>query len=100
MSFLIALFSVAVPFAKATLILLVQFKKDMANRSLISKLIKSIGKWSMADVFVVAIFIVLQSAKTNESFIVEVHSGFYIFTAYCLVSLAGIQLMNLEPGKL
>ena len=95
---LILVFSVLVPFAKSLLILLAVFKKNLKNRKTLDSIIKNIGKWSMADLFVVAIFIVFQSASSNDNYQMQLHEGFYLFTGYCLVSLLGIQLMKIEEN--
>jgi paraquat-inducible protein A len=72
-----------------------------------------IGKWSMADVFVVAIFLAVLSTDHAQS--VEQHQlsffgmsldfeistqtmsnvgvGFYFFVGYCMISLIGSHLM-------
>ncbi|MCB0280232.1 MAG: paraquat-inducible protein A [Calditrichaeota bacterium] len=95
-AFLILFFSVMVPFIKAILLLLVLFLKEMKRRNSIFRFVAAIGKWSMADVFVVGVFIAFLSLKTNDAVNAAIHSGFYYFTAYCLVSLASIQFLRVE----
>ncbi len=53
-----------------------------------------ISKWSMADVFVVGVFIAFLSLKTNENLSAELRSGFYYFTAYCILSIVAVQLIK------
>ncbi len=64
--------------------------------------VEAIAKWSMADVFVVALFITYLAAMASQStpvagpplvaFIAEFGAGFYWFAAYCVFSLASQQL--------
>jgi hypothetical protein len=110
---LIFIFSVLIPLVKTSLITIVYFTKNWKLQHRIIKFVAAIGKWSMADVFVVAIFLAVLS--TNHAQSVEQHEfsllgmtldfevstqtlsqvghGFYYFVAYCLVSLLGSQLM-------
>ena len=64
--------------------------------------VEAIAKWSMADVFVVALFITYLAAVASQSapaagpplvaFRAEFGAGFYWFAAYCVFSLASQQL--------
>jgi len=98
-SFLIALFSVTVPFVKAVLILSVLLFKKLPKRYQIYRFVHVIGKWSMADVFVVGVFIVFLSTSSMDGIDARLHSGFYFFLAYCLVSLLAFQFVKIpaEP---
>ena len=109
---LIFAFSVLVPVLKTSLLSLVYFVSDSQKQLVISRFVAQIGKWSMADVFVVAIFLAVLSTQHTDS--VEQHSvtffgmkvgfelssqmlsdvgqGFYYFTGYCIVSMVGAQL--------
>lgn len=110
---LIFVFSVVIPIAKTGLLTLVYFIKKVNRQLSIAKFVAVIGKWSMADVFVVAIFLAVLS--TNHTNSLEQHQlsffgmqlgfevssqtlsnvghGFYYFVAYCILSLLGSQLM-------
>jgi uncharacterized paraquat-inducible protein A len=65
-------------------------------------LVEVIAKWSMADVFVVALFITYLAAMASQTtpgagpplvaFTAQFGAGFYWFAAYCLFSLATQQL--------
>ena len=97
---LILLFSVGVPLLKALLLIgaHLPFKRTVKQRLLWISGISS--KWSMADVFVVAIFVSflaangLQESKGLVDFKSELGVGFYYFLAYCLISIAGTQLLT------
>jgi hypothetical protein len=99
---LILLFSVIVPFGKAATVTWAMFLKDLDRRRRALSFVEAIAKWSMADVFVVAIFIAYLAAKATQSsgdpaapplvaFDAQFGSGFYWFAAYCLFSLASQQ---------
>ena len=98
---LILLFSVIVPFTKAALVGIALFMKDVVQRQKVLNFVAAIGKWSMADVFVVALFIAYLAAMATQqptggvpplvAFNATFGPGFYWFTAYCLFSLASQQ---------
>lgn len=111
-AFLILLFSVIVPITKTSLVSFARFCQQSHLQQKILNFVATIGKWSMADVFVVAIFLAMLSTDHsatsstqqlnmglfNISFelssqtLSNVGPGFWYFTAYCLVSLFGTQL--------
>ena len=101
---LILLFSVVVPFAKIAMILWSLFLPDADRRRRTLDFVELIGKWAMADVFVVALFIAYLAAQASQTppgdpnfpppmvaFTANFGSGFYWFTAYCIFSLAAQQ---------
>jgi Paraquat-inducible protein A len=98
---LILLFSVVVPFGKAIMILFALFHGDAGRRRRVLDFVELIGKWSMADVFVIALFIAFLAAQASQTppgdpnypppmvaFTADFGAGFYWFTAYCIFSLA------------
>jgi hypothetical protein len=96
---LILLFSVIVPFGKAALVTWAAFMADGAGRQRTLRLVEAIAKWSMADVFVVALLIAYLAAQASQTtpgsatpalvaFDAQFRAGFYWFAAYCLFSLA------------
>ena len=99
---LILLFSVVVPFVKTALVGWAMFAADEARRRRTLMFVEAIAKWSMADVFVVALFITYLAAMASQSapaagpplvsFKAEFGAGFYWFAAYCVFSLASQQL--------
>ena len=110
---LIFVFSALIPISKAILLCIAYFIKTASHQKQISNFVSVIGKWSMADVFVVAVFLAVLSTNHTESaqqhelsffgmsFAFELSSqtlsnvglGFYYFVSYCIVSLVGSQLM-------
>ncbi|MFT2091765.1 paraquat-inducible protein A [Paraglaciecola sp. 2405UD69-4] len=109
---LIFAFSVCIPLLKTLLVSMAYFMKNKALEKKLLGFVSAIGKWSMADVFVVAIFLAVMSTNhgdttTSEQFNVfgfrialdissqtlsSIGEGFYYFTAYCLLSLFATQL--------
>ncbi len=83
----IALFSLCVPIIKiASLVLILNLeypKNSMLDKTL--KVIETIGKWSMLDVFVVALLLV--SVKLGVLAKVDVHYGLSIFAASVLLTM-------------
>ena len=99
---LILLFSVVVPFVKTALVGWAMFVADETRRRRTLAFVETIAKWSMADVFVVALFITYLAAMASQTtpaqgaslvaFKAEFGPGFYWFAAYCVFSLASQQL--------
>jgi paraquat-inducible protein A len=111
---LIFAFSVCIPLLKTILVCLAYFTQSIQIETRLIKFVVAIGKWSMADVFVIAIFLAIMSTNhaetnTSEQFSVfgfnialdistqtlsAVGDGFYYFTAYCMLSLIGTQFAS------
>jgi len=109
---LIFLFSICIPFIKTTLVSFAYFKRNTDLERKIYEFVSKIGKWSMADVFVVAIFLAVLSTNhaetANDQQLVmfgfqmdlmissqtlsAVGQGFYYFVGYCLLSLLATQI--------
>jgi Paraquat-inducible protein A len=101
---LILLFSVIVPLTKAALVAMAMFMRNASARLRTLKFVEAIAKWSMADVFAVALFIVYLAAQATQqppgapdaappllAFTAHFGPGFYWFAAYCVFSLASQQ---------
>lgn len=95
-AFLILLFSVLVPVFKAVSLLAVLFIKKLGRRKQLHKFISIISKWSMADVFVVGIFLAYLATSSDENIEAKLHIGFYYFLAYCLISILATLLITVE----
>ncbi|MFQ3190445.1 MAG: paraquat-inducible protein A [Paraglaciecola sp.] len=111
---LIFAFSVCIPLLKTILICFAYFTKSLQIETRLVNFVGAIGKWSMADVFVIAIFLAIMSTNhaetsTSEQFSVfgfkialdistqtlsAAGEGFYYFTAYCVLSLIGTQFAS------
>ncbi|WP_440874714.1 paraquat-inducible protein A [Thalassotalea sp. PLHSN55] len=111
---LIFAFSICIPLLKTLLVIVAYAKQKTQIEEKIIAFIGKIGKWSMADVFVVAVFLAVLSTNHAEtasqqtlkifSFKLDllissetlsaVGAGFYYFTGYCLLSLLANQLSH------
>jgi hypothetical protein len=108
---LILLFSVIVPLAKGALVAWAAFMTSADARARTVRFVETIGKWSMADVFVVALFITYLAAQASTAstgpdaapalvaFTARFGPGFYWFTAYCIFSLASQQFTARLAGR-
>jgi uncharacterized paraquat-inducible protein A len=80
------------------------FARGAARRQRTLNFVELIAKWSMADVFVVALFIAYLAAQATQTppgdaaaappliaFTARFGPGFYWFASYCLFSLASQQ---------
>lgn len=95
-AWLILLFSIVVPLLKALMLLTVLLFRQLGIRHHLFNFVSLIGKWSMADVFVVSIFMAFLSNQSNAYVDAILHDGFYYFTAYCVLSILGTQLIDLR----
>ena len=113
-AFLIVLFTIVIPLVKFFGVLAAYAKPNHPLERKLTSFIGAIGKWSMADVFVVAVFLAVLS--TNQAETESMHTlsilgfkldlvmssqtlsfvgeGFYYFTAYCIISMIGTQLFS------
>ena len=92
----ILLFSVVTPSIKVLSLLFVSIfiESDFAHG--VVKFFKIIGKWSMVDVFVVAVLLVYLTANKGDISRAEVEVGLYFFLAYVIVSM----LVSLSADKM
>jgi paraquat-inducible protein A len=99
-AWLILIFSVVVPILKAVILLAVLAFKKLPFRKGLYKFVSLIGKWSMADVFVVGVLLAFLATGENESIRAELFEGFYYFASYCVISIVGIQIMDIKQEEL
>ncbi len=97
---LILLFSVGIPLLKALLLLGAHLPVKQTIKRKLLWLSAVTSKWSMADVFVVAIFVAylaangLRESRALVDFSSQLGPGFYYFLGYCLVSIVATQLLT------
>ncbi len=84
---LIVVFSILTPLLKMAVVAMNLFKVAPSLHKKAHELIHLLGKWSMADVFVVAILISIFALDTQNFTRAETDLGVYFFAAYCLLSL-------------
>jgi len=90
------LFSILLPLLKTLSMLFVAIFMESRFAHTIVHFFKILGKWSMADVFVVSTFLVYLSAGKGEMSRAEVQVGIYFFLAYVIVSM----LASLSADKM
>jgi len=112
---MIFLFSIAVPFIKLLLSSIFLYSNNIRNSKIAKGIIYHLGKWSMADVFVVAMFMAyigfygIINAQLNEiggnrtGYAIEtlnysrLSPGALFFTTYCVLSIiTGIMIKRWE----
>lgn len=84
-------FSVLVPLVKLLFSILLLASKRVRHTAWVQQLVNGIGKWSMADVFVAAIFLAYLSFQNMNSGIDTESNpllGAYFFFAYCMFSIS------------
>jgi hypothetical protein len=98
---LILVFSIVVPLTKSLLVTWAVSQSSPNARRRVLFFVETIAKWSMADVFAVAVVIAYLAAQASQSvsggaaivvFNASFGSGFYWFAGYCLLSLAVQQI--------
>jgi len=115
--FLILLFSIVLPFMKMLLTTYYLFVQRAKKSKFVKTVIFYLGKWSMADVFVVAIFMayigfygllntqLASMAGQSETVTIEtvnyskLSPGIIFFTLYCLLSIAMSMLVHRQDKK-
>ena len=99
-AFLVGLFSIVIPVAKGLMLLVAAVPAlSTRARNSLRGFSNLVSKWSMADVFVVGVFVAFLAANAVQreggllTFNAELGSGFYFFLGYCLVSILASQLL-------
>jgi len=102
---LIGLFSVVIPAVKLITMLMLLLPLSPSIQRGLRNMIRLIGKWSMADVFVVAIIVTYMAGnasagmgdmlKTQSQFEI----GFYYFLGYCLFSIASQMMIDMTQTQ-
>ena len=94
---LITLFSIFTPLLKMSVVGMNLFNVAPSLHKKAHNLIHLLGKWSMADVFVVAIMISIFALDTQDFTRAETEIGVYFFIVYCLLSLLVTHAVLKEP---
>jgi hypothetical protein len=88
---MIITFSIVVPLLKLLLIVSAHLSKRYRDK--LHTLSSNLSKWSMADVFVIAIlisFLAIKASSGDSNLVtteVALKQGFYLFLGYCLMSI-------------
>lgn len=104
-AFLVALFSIVIPVVKGLMLLLSHLPAPPALAAGLRRTADLISRWSMADVFVVGVFVAFLAANAIRreggllSFEAELGTGFYCFLGYCLLSILSSQILSAVPAR-
>lgn len=96
---LIGLFGVVIPLIKIILTVLSLVITSKIDKERLLNISSFLSKWSMSDVFVMAIIVAFLTVNANEQSIgaVQLHAklenGFYFFALYCVLAIAASQLL-------
>ena len=95
---IIFLFSIIFPVIKTLIMSLALFVKN-ATLLKVTKISSILSKWSMLDVFVLAIFLVYLSSSKSNTIVSEIQAGFYMFFSYVILALISSTIYNLGIKK-
>ncbi|MCF6288457.1 MAG: paraquat-inducible protein A [Proteobacteria bacterium] len=84
---IILLFTVITPVIKTMLLLTMIFQKKLHLSTYSIKILANVGKWSMLDVFVVAIVVTYFSMKSTGQTDAKLQIGVYYFSIYVILSM-------------
>jgi hypothetical protein len=96
---LIGIFGVIIPLIKIILTLTASFLNSQEDKDRLLNISGLLSKWSMSDVFVMAIIVAFMAINANEQAIntvqmnAQLGPGFYYFAAYCLLAIIAGQLL-------
>ena len=99
---LIGLFGIIIPLIKIILTLIALFLASGKTRSDLLTVSSLLSKWSMSDVFFMAILVAFFTVNANVQTVNTIQMsanlgpGFYFFAAYCLLAIAASQLMQFQ----
>jgi len=104
---LIVTFSIVVPALKLLLIAFAYLWQNSILGWRLKLLSVAMSKWSMADVYAIALlisFLAIKSTEGRSSFVenqINFETGFYYFIGYCLQSILASQMMktDLKPNS-
>jgi hypothetical protein len=102
---LIVFFSLVIPVFKLIVQALSVLVRSANLRRQLLWVNGSLSKWSMADVFVMALLIAFMAGRASEqvgdllTMDAQLESGFYYFLAYCLFSIAASIVLSRAAGE-
>jgi paraquat-inducible protein A len=96
---LLMTFSVITPVTKVALCLLALAGVRQHRVSRYLAIVRAIGKWSMADVFVVAVLLAVFVMGVDKSTDSWLGHGLYFFAGYCVLSLVAGHLLIHDPSR-
>lgn len=96
---IILLFTVITPIIKTVLLLTISFQEKLHLTSKRIGILSTIGKWSMLDVFVVAIVVTYFSMKSTGQTDANLQIGVYYFSIYVILSMICTYIVSFKSEK-
>lgn len=96
---IILLFTIVTPILKTILLVMISLKERLHLSSKKIKFLSTIGKWSMLDVFVVAIVVTYFSMKASGQTDANLQIGVYYFSIYVILSMICTYLVSFKVAK-
>lgn len=90
----IFLFTIVTPIFKSFMMLIILFSQNLHFSTKSIKVLKTIGKWSMLDVFVIAILVTYFTTKSGGATDATLQIGVYYFVTYVIASMILTYLIN------
>ncbi len=94
---IVLLFTVITPIIKTLLLLTISFQEKLHLSSKRISFLSNIGKWSMLDVFVVAIVVTYFSMKASGQTDANLQIGIYYFSIYVILSMICTYIVSFKP---
>ena len=91
---IIFLFTILTPILKSLMMLVVLFSQNLHFSLKSIRILKTIGKWSMLDVFVIAILVTYFTTKSGGATDATLQIGVYYFVTYVIASMLLTYLIN------
>lgn len=92
---LVALFSMGAPLAKAMLVAALHARPAGADGGWLARWVERLGKWSLTDVLVVALLIVIWSGGAMVTVASQPGLWFFALSAICLMLASGLIVRDL-----
>jgi len=96
----IFVFTLLTPIFKSIMMAVVLFSQSFHFSQKSIKVLKAIGKWSMLDVFVIAILVTYFTTKSGGATDATLQIGVYYFVTYVISSMLLTYLINIKDGTI
>ena len=96
---IIFLFTLLTPVLKSVMLLVVLFSQNLHFSQKSIQVLKTIGKWSMLDVFVIAILVTYFTTKTGGATDATLQIGVYYFVTYVIASMLLTYFINIKTNQ-
>ncbi len=93
---LITVFTVVTPVLKSVLQGAIVFSANLHFSRRVTQVLRAIGKWSMLDVFVIAVLLTYFSTRAGGATDAQVHIGLYFFSCHVILSMIGSYLVSTQ----